>query len=322
MTRAVASSKSPGSRAIRKLFARKSTITAFCFLCFVCLLTLATPWLPLSSPKAIDLAAALSPPQLDVRSSASHLDDSVRGFLFGDTEIHALCGTDALGRDLLSRILWGARISLVTALAAAFVSLTIGVLWGATAGFVGGWLDNVMMRIVDVLYSIPFIFLVIFFVTVARGVPVFSGTMGNLTVFLVTLGLVYWLTMARVVHGQVISLREREYVEAARALGGSSSRLVRSHVFPNLLPVIIVTLTLTIPKILLVEAFLSFLGLGVQAPLVSWGTLSRDAFEVMTPIDPPWWLIFFPSVVIVATLGALGHLGDALRDALDPKDQT
>ncbi len=137
--------------------------------------------------------------------------------------------------------------------------------------------------------------------------------------FLVTLGLVYWLTMARVVHGQVTALRNREFVEGARALGASGDRIIRVHLLPNLAPLIVVTLTLTIPRILLFEAFLSFLGLGVEAPLVSWGTLSREAFEVLTPINTPWWLVLFPSLAIVMTLGALNHLGDALRDAIDPK---
>lgn len=310
--------RSPGARAWRRLWRRRTTRFAGGILLGIGLLATVTPWLPLASPRAVRAELAGVPPNLESAPTEVQIPP-VRRALFGDFSLPPLCGRDALGRDLLARILWGARISLLTAVAAALVSLAIGVTWGAIAGYCGGFIDEAMMRVVDLLYSVPFIFVVIFFVTVARGSGLVEGATGNLVVFLVTLGLVYWLTMARVVHGQVTALRNREFVEGARALGASGDRIIRVHLLPNLAPLIVVTLTLTIPRILLFEAFLSFLGLGVEAPLVSWGTLSREAFEVLTPINTPWWLVLFPSLAIVMTLGALNHLGDALRDAIDPK---
>ncbi len=313
---------SPFGRAWRRFSRRTPTRIALVYLVGVVLVALFAPWLPLASPSAIHTEWATTPP---AGAEFAAVEDSenlsgVRTLIFGDTVIPPYLGRDALGRDLLARIVWGARISLLTAVAAALVSLLIGVTWGAVAGACGGWTDDVMMRIVDLLYSLPFIFVVIFLVSTARGSGWFTGPVANLAVFLITLGLVYWLTMARVVHGQVITLKKREFVEGARALGAGGGRILVAHLLPNLAPIMIVTLTLTIPRILLIEAFLSFLGLGVQAPHVSWGTLSRDAFEVLTPIHTPWWLVLFPSLAIVTTLGALQHLGDALRDAWSPRE--
>jgi len=296
------STGSPLFLVVKRLRRRPAVAIACGYLLAVILLAMLTPWLGLMAPDEVHPEIAYATPQL---SSAGEIPGGV-------------LGRDALGRDLLSRLLWGARISLLSAAAAGAVSLLIGVTWGMVAGYFGGLLDEVMMRFVDLLYSIPFIFVVIFLVTVIRGMGLDDGQAG-LWVFFVVLGLVYWLTMARVVRGEVVSLREREFVEGARALGASPGRILIGHIFPNLVPIVIVTLTLTVPRILLFEAFLSFLGLGVQAPLVSWGTLARDAFEVINPVSSAWWLVLFPSLVLAATLLALNLIGDALRDILDPR---
>lgn len=248
----------------------------------------------------------------------------LRWAVFGEWSLAPVCGTDKLGRDLFSRIIWGARISLAVGVVAAFVSLVIGVTYGAMAGFVGGFLDRLMMRIVDVLYSVPFIFLVIFIITIVSTEPIRTlletyWGLSRILIFFVVVGAVYWLTMARVVRGQAISLKHELYVEAARALGASWWRILYRHIIPNLTSVVIVYLTLTIPRVMLFEAFLSFLGLGVEPPDVSWGLLANEGLQAMTPVRVYWWLIVFPGLALALTLFALNFLGDSLRDALDPR---
>lgn len=247
----------------------------------------------------------------------------LRVALFGDYAIPSLAGTDNLGRDLLARIFWGARVSLLVALVAAFVSLAIGVTYGAVAGYVGGAVDSIMMRIVDVLYSVPFIFVVIFAISLLSQDEV-KGQLRdygvNRTVILyVMIGAIYWLTMARVVRGQVLSLKNEQYIDAARTIGATRVRIIFRHLIPNVLGVVIVYLTLTIPSVMLFEAFLSFLGLGVDPPDVSWGILVNDGVLVITPIKSYWWLVLFPGLAFSLTLFALNFLGDGLRDALDPR---
>ena len=247
----------------------------------------------------------------------------VRLAIFGRWCIPSICGRDELGRDVLARIFWGARVSLIVGTLAALVSLFIGVSYGATSGYIGGWIDAAMMRVVDILYSIPFIFIVIFLITIlsSSGVKEELGKYGinQITVFYFVIGAIYWLTMARVVRGQVISLKNEQFIDAARTAGAGSARIIFRHLIPNVMGIVIVYLTLTIPSVMLFEAFLSFLGLGVQPPDVSWGLLMNEGIRVITPIGIFWWLVLFPGLALAMTLFALNFLGDGLRDALDPK---
>lgn len=220
---------------------------------------------------------------------------------------HHWLGTDSVGRDVLTRTLYGGRISLAVAFIASFVSLLIGVTYGAIAGYVGGRLDTLMMRFVDILFSLPFMFIVILLMlTFGR----------NILLIFAAIGAVEWLDMARIVRGQVMSLKHREFVEAAHALGAGNISIIARHMIPNTLGSVIVYITLTVPRVILMESFLSFLGLGVQEPSTSWGVAISEGRDVMETM--PWTLIV-PSVFLAITLFSLNFLGDGLRDALDPK---
>lgn len=218
-------------------------------------------------------------------------------------------GSDANGRDLFVRTLHGGQVSLTVGFVATAVSLVIGTLWGATAGFLGGRVDGMMMRIVDILYSIPFIFFVIL-LTVVFG--------RYLTLIYLAIGAVSWLDMARITRGQTISIRRKEYIEAAHASGVSNWRIITRHIIPNCLGPVVVYVTLTVPNVILLESFLSFLGMGVQEPDSSWGTLISEAARVMS-IAP--WAVIGTGSVLAVTLLSLNFIGDGLRDALDPKDR-
>ncbi len=221
-------------------------------------------------------------------------------------------GTDNAGRDIMARVLSGGQISLMVALIATLVSLVIGVSYGAIAGYVGGRIDDVMMRVVDVLYSLPYVIIVIVLLAL---LPAKTPT-GQLAELFFALGAVSWLTMARIVRGQVMSLRNQDFVLAARATGVSTTKIIFRHLVPNALGPVIVYATLTIPSVMLSEAFLSFLGLGVRPPRVSWGSLAADGAQTLAIF--PWQLIF-PGVTMALMLLSLNFLGDGLRDALDPQ---
>jgi oligopeptide transport system permease protein len=248
---------------------------------FVCI-ALLTPWIAPYAYDAQNLDLGATPP------SAAHW-----------------LGTDIFGRDLLTQIMYGGRISLAVGFVATAVALLIGVTWGAIAGYVGGRVDAVMMRIVDILYALPFmIFIVLLMVVFGR----------NLLLLFLAIGAVEWLTMARIMRGQVQTLRKQEFVEAAISLGLSPATIIRRHLIPNALGPIIVYTTLTIPSVMLLEAFLSFLGLGIQPPKTSWGLLISYGAETMEEYP---WLLIFPGMALTLTLFALNFLGDGLRDALD-----
>ncbi len=220
-----------------------------------------------------------------------------------------LMGADSLGRDVLARLLIGLRVSLAIGVVATSVSLIIGVIWGATAGYLGGRVDELMMRIVDVLYSLPFIFFVILLMVVFGR---------NFLLIFLAIGAVEWLTMSRIVRGQTLALKHKEFVEAARASGLTTRAIIARHIVPNLLGPVVVYVTLTIPAVILAESFLSFLGLGVQEPLTSLGVLISKGAQDME-VAP--WLLVAPSVTMVATLMCFNFIGDGLRDAIDPKDR-
>ena len=245
------------------------------------------------------------------------------------SELHPF-GTDLNGRDLLYRVMLGAQISLLVGIAGAAVSFAIGTTYGMIAGYLGGSIDSVMMRLVDILYAIPrLIFLLILISAIdpilratlaAHG---FQSLVGYSKIFILIacLGFTEWLTMARIIRGQVLSLKSQEFVVAARSIGQSHWNIIWQHLLPNLIGVAIVYLTLTVPSVILDESFLSFLGVGIQAPLASWGLLLSDAAQVINPIKGYWWLLVFPAIAMGSTLLALNFLGDGLRDAFDPRQR-
>ena len=279
--------RGPWADAWVRLRRNRAATASGAFLLFMCTLAALAPWLPfLPDPAAQHLALGATPP------SWAHW-----------------FGTDDLGRDLFARVLHGGRISMLVGLVGTLVSLVVGVTWGAVAGYAGGKVDEFMMRAVDVLYSLPYLFLVILLLVLFER---------SLLMLFVALGLVQWLTMARIVRAQVLSLKAQPFVEAARALGARPAVILGRHIVPNTLGPVIVYATLTVPAVVLQEAFLSFLGLGVQPPDASWGTLVADGARVLALFP---WLVAFPGLALSLTLLAFNFLGDGLRDALDPRDR-
>lgn len=272
-----------------------------------------TVTIPVSGTRDLDPRISRYLERSDVFSNATltvDAADPTRGTMQANVrQLYFLMGTDANGRDLLARILISLRISLMIGLLATTVALLIGVTYGATAGFLGGRIDNVMMRFVDVLYSLPFIFFVILLV-------VFLGR--NIVLMFIAVGAVEWLDMARITRGQTLSLRRREFVQAAEAMGVKGRAIIRRHIIPNTAGTVIIYMTLLIPKVIILESFLSFLGLGVQEPLSSLGVLIAEGAKNMR--NAPF-MLFYPATTMIVLLFALNFLGDGLRDALDPKDR-
>ena len=256
-----------------------------------------TPWLPLPSAYEIPLENSLQEPQW------SH---------------SPVLGTDAKGRDLFARTLAGARISLLVGLLGSAVALFIGLPFGALAGFFGGKVDRFLMRTADFLESIPLTMVVLFFLSFLGEYKseLASIGIGRLQVFYLAIGLLFWLPTARVARAEALQLRKSLFVDSAFSVGASKRRIILSHIFPNLLPSAMVMLTLTLPRVILMEAFLSFLGLGVEPPGVSWGILASEGMAALNPLVDSWWLLGVPAFALGATLLALNHLGDGLRDRL------
>jgi oligopeptide transport system permease protein len=270
----------------RRLKRNRAAMAGLVILAVVALLAILAPLLSRYAFDAVDFDAISVPP------------DAAHWF-----------GTDDLGRDLFARTLYGGRISLLVGLVATVVSLLLGVSYGAVSGYVGGAVDSLMMRLVEILYSVPFIFLVILLMVLFER---------SILLIFVAIGAVEWLDMARIVRGQAMALKRREFVEAARSMGVEGWTMIRRHIIPNTLGPVVVYATLTVPRVILIESFLSFLGLGVQEPMTSWGVLISDGARLME--TQPWMLIF-PASFLAATLFAFNFLGDGLRDALDPRDR-
>ena len=238
-------------------------------------------------------------------------------------------GTDIHGQDMFYRVLSGARISLAVGISGALISFFIGTAYGLVAGYAGGRVDSAMMRAVEILYSVPR--LIIFLIAINAfdtWTKQFLGThmpwavgYSRIVILVLSLGLIEWLTMARIVRGQVLSLKSQQFVMAARSLGQSHWKILTRHLLPNLIGVVVIYLTLTVPAVILDESFLSFLGLGIQAPQASWGSLLADGAQTINPVKSNWWLLVFPAAAMSVTLLALNFLGDALRDALDPRQR-
>jgi oligopeptide transport system permease protein len=270
--------------ALIRLTTNKLSFFSLIYILLLVVVAIITPFIAPYDYAFQDLALGASPPSLE-----------------------HLLGTDTLGRDLLTRMMYGSRISLMVGFLATSVALVIGVIWGTIAGFSGGKTDAIMMRIVDTLYGIPFIILIILLMVIFGR---------NLILLFLAIGAVEWLTMARIVRSQVLNLSKQEFILSAEAMGVSKLSIIFRHLIPNAMGPVIVYATLTVPQIMLLESFLSFLGLGVQPPLSSWGLLIRDGAVSM---EEYWWLLIFPSLAFSLTLFSLNFIGDGLRDAIDPR---
>lgn len=274
--------------ALRRLFANKAAVVSLFIVAAIVLIAFIGPFFVPWEYSKVDWSAIRKPPDFE--------------------KMHYL-GTDQNGRDLLARLLQGTQMSLIVAAVATLVSVVIGIIYGAVAGYIGGRVDAVMMRFVDIMYALPYILFVIILVVIFGRSPI---------LLFVGIGALEWLTMARIVRGQTLSLKEKEFVEAARAGGVKPFTIIMRHIVPNLTGPVVIYATLTIPEIIIVESFLSYLGLGIQEPQTSLGTLISEGAQV-TEVMP--WLLIGPAVVLVLLLLCLTYIGDGLRDALDPKDR-
>lgn len=284
MTKTNLAGNSLWSEGIRRFFRNRLAMTGLIFLSIMIVICIAAPVLTPYDYDSQMLSSGATPP------GPAHI-----------------MGTDMLGRDLFTRVLYGGRVSFSVGLFATLVSVLIGVFWGSVAGWCGGKIDSIMMRIVDIAYAFPFtIFVIILMVFFQR----------SLLLLFMAIGAVEWLTMARIVRGQVMSLRQQEFIDAAIGLGLSHTRIIFRHILPNITGPVIIYSTLTIPAIMLLEAFLSFLGLGVQPPASSWGILIREGTEAMEEYP---WLLIYPGTILCLTLFSLNFIGDGLRDAFDPR---
>jgi oligopeptide transport system permease protein len=272
----------------RRLLRNRATVVSMVVLALVAGLAALAPWLSPHPHDEIYWERILAPP---------------------DFENAHWFGTDGNGRDLFVRTLYGARVSLTVGILATAVSLVIGVTWGAIAGYFGGRIDDLMMRFVDIMYSLPFMFFVILLMVVFGR---------HIFLIFIAIGAVEWLTMARIVRGQTLAVKGKEFIEAARAAGVRNRKIITRHIIPNVLGPVIVYVTLTVPQVILIESFLSFLGLGVQEPLTSWGVLIAEGAAQMESAP---WLLIFPATCLAVTLFCFNFIGDGLRDALDPKDR-
>lgn len=283
-----AKGRSLWKHAINRLAKNKAAVVSLFILTLISLTVIFAPWITHFQMEDTDWNAIAQSPSFST------------GHFFG---------TDDLGRDVFARTLFGGRMSLLIGVISSLVSIVIGIAYGATAGFVGGKTDAVMMRLVDIIYSLPFMFFVILLMT-------FFGR--NIILIFVAIGAVNWLDMARIVRGQTLGLKGKEFIEAAHAIGVKTPSIIARHIVPNVLGIVIVYVTLTIPQVILTESFLSFLGLGVQEPATSWGVLINDGAQNITVA---WWRLVFPALFLVVTLFCFNFIGDGLRDALDPKDR-
>ena len=308
---------SPGQRAWQRFKRNRPAVISSWFL--IVLLAIVIGW-------PLGLVVASHTGSAGKAFALRHDPDTLSDAQFQPPSAAHWFGTDVHGRDLLSRTLYGAQVSLLVGVVGTAVSLIIGVLWGAVAGYLGGTWDGLMMRFVDILYSLPSIIFVIVLITTLegrlKGLLEHSGSpqlekLARLLFLFIGLGAVSWLTMARIVRGQVLSLRHRAFVEASRTLGAGRRHILFRHILPNVLGVVIVYLTLTIPAIILYESFLSYLGLGIQPPMASWGSLIADGAGQINTIKVYWWLLAFPGAILISTLLALNFLGDGFRDAWD-----
>jgi oligopeptide transport system permease protein len=287
VTQAIIGGRSLWDDARARLFRNKAAVVSMWILGVIILVAVFGPMVWVNDYKAISDARTIAP----------------------TLENWHILGTDIQGRDLLARLMIGLRISLTVGIVATAVSLVIGVTWGATAGYLGGRVDNFMMRIVDVLYALPFIFFVILLLTVFER---------NIVLIFAAIGAIEWLTMARIVRGQTLAIKGKEFIEAARASGVSRRAIILRHILPNVIGPVAVYVTLTIPVVILAESFLSFLGLGVNEPLTSLGVLISEGAKTME--EKPWMLLA-PAITMAVTLLCLNFIGDGLRDALDPKER-